>query len=136
MPNLSIKSVPESLAESLRQRAARNHRSLQGELMAILEEAVGRRPLHVVQPGPPSQDWRTRLEALSSSTLPKGEKDAEQIVADMRRAHPKPRNAPSSTEIIRRMRDEHYGEAWVAAGIKDGPWPPAPTSEDETGGKP
>ncbi len=40
MPNLSIKDVPETLAEALRQRAARNHRSLQGELMALLEAAV------------------------------------------------------------------------------------------------
>lgn len=37
---LSIKNVPEDLAERLRQRAERNHRSLQGELMAILEEAT------------------------------------------------------------------------------------------------
>ena len=40
MSNLSIKDVPEAWAESLRQRAARNHRSLQGELMAIMERAV------------------------------------------------------------------------------------------------
>jgi plasmid stability protein len=40
MPNLSIKDVPEELAEVLRQRAARNHRSLQGELMAIIEAAA------------------------------------------------------------------------------------------------
>lgn len=40
MSNLSIKDVPEAWAESLRQRAARNHRSLQGELMAIIEMAV------------------------------------------------------------------------------------------------
>lgn len=38
--NLSIKSVPEALAERLRQRAERNHRSLQGELMAIIERAA------------------------------------------------------------------------------------------------
>ena len=37
---LSVKNVPKDLAERLRQRAASNHRSLQGELMAILEEAV------------------------------------------------------------------------------------------------
>lgn len=37
---LSVKNVPNKLAERLRQRAARNHRSLQGELMAILEEAA------------------------------------------------------------------------------------------------
>ncbi len=40
MSNLSIKDVPEAWAENLRQRAARNHRSLQGELMAIIEKAV------------------------------------------------------------------------------------------------
>lgn len=38
--NLSIKNVPEALAARLRARAGRNHRSLQGELMAILESAV------------------------------------------------------------------------------------------------
>jgi len=39
--NLSIKNVPDALAARLRERAARNHRSLQGELMAILESATG-----------------------------------------------------------------------------------------------
>lgn len=39
--NLSIKNVPEEIAERLRRRAATRHRSLQGELLAILEEAVG-----------------------------------------------------------------------------------------------
>lgn len=43
---LSVKNVPEKLAKRLRQRAARNHRSLQGELMAILENA-GRPPLSI-----------------------------------------------------------------------------------------
>ena len=38
--NLSVKNVPETLASKLRDRAARNHRSLQGELMAILTEAA------------------------------------------------------------------------------------------------
>ena len=38
--NLSIKNVPDALAERLRKRAQRAHRSLQGELMAILEGAV------------------------------------------------------------------------------------------------
>lgn len=38
--NLSIKNVPETVARKLRERAAQHHRSLQGELMAILEDAV------------------------------------------------------------------------------------------------
>ena len=41
--NLSIKDVPDDLAESLRERARRNHRSLQGELMAMLERHLGTR---------------------------------------------------------------------------------------------
>ena len=40
--NLSIKSVPDEIAEQLRRRAAKNHRSLQGELMSIIEEAVAK----------------------------------------------------------------------------------------------
>ena len=36
---LSVKNVPKDLAKRLRDRAARNHRSLQGELLAILTEA-------------------------------------------------------------------------------------------------
>jgi antitoxin FitA len=36
---LSIKNVPDDLAKRLKERAANNHRSLQGELMAIIEEA-------------------------------------------------------------------------------------------------
>lgn len=37
---LSVKNVPEKIAGLLRQRAASHHRSLQGELLAILEEAA------------------------------------------------------------------------------------------------
>lgn len=37
---LSIKNVPDDLAEELRARAARHHRSIQGELMNILEETL------------------------------------------------------------------------------------------------
>lgn len=41
--NLSIKSVPDALVERLRARATSNNRSLQGELMTILEESTGLR---------------------------------------------------------------------------------------------
>jgi antitoxin FitA len=37
---LSIKNAPDEVVARLRARAARNHRSLQGELMAIVEQAV------------------------------------------------------------------------------------------------
>ncbi len=38
--NLSIKNAPDRVAQRLRERAERNHRSLQGELLAIIEAAV------------------------------------------------------------------------------------------------
>jgi antitoxin FitA len=38
--NLSIKNVPEDVVRRLRERAERHHRSLQGELLAIIEAAV------------------------------------------------------------------------------------------------
>lgn len=38
--NLSIKNAPDQVVQRLRERAERHHRSLQGELMAIIEAAV------------------------------------------------------------------------------------------------
>lgn len=38
--NLSIKNAPDDVVRRLMVRATRHHRSLQGELLAILEEAV------------------------------------------------------------------------------------------------
>ncbi|GAB4373645.1 MAG: hypothetical protein Kow00128_23320 [Deltaproteobacteria bacterium] len=40
--NLSVKNAPDPLVRRLRERAKRHHRSLQGELLAILEDAVRR----------------------------------------------------------------------------------------------
>ena len=55
--SLSIKTVPDDLARALRQRAERNHRSIQGELMHILESAV--------RPGPfRAQELVQRIQAL------------------------------------------------------------------------
>lgn len=38
--NLSIKNAPDHLVSRLRERARRHHRSLQGELLAIIENAI------------------------------------------------------------------------------------------------
>lgn len=46
--NLSIKNAPDDVVRRLKERAARHHRSLQGELLAILEDAV--RPPSVLSP--------------------------------------------------------------------------------------
>jgi antitoxin FitA len=38
--NLSIKNVPDDIARGMRVRADRNHRSLQKELLVIVEQAA------------------------------------------------------------------------------------------------
>lgn len=38
--HLSVKNVPDEVLQRLKARAERHHRSLQGELLSILEEAV------------------------------------------------------------------------------------------------
>jgi plasmid stability protein len=38
--NLSIKNAPDEIVVRLKERTAKNHRSLQGEMLAIIEEAV------------------------------------------------------------------------------------------------
>jgi antitoxin FitA len=48
--NLSIKNAPDDVLQRLRERAARNHRSLQGELMAIIEDAVRSQPPRYLTP--------------------------------------------------------------------------------------
>lgn len=40
--NLSIKNAPDDIVKRLKARAERNHRSLQGEVLAILESAVAK----------------------------------------------------------------------------------------------
>ncbi|CAN7505584.1 Arc family DNA-binding protein [Pseudorhodoferax sp. LjRoot39] len=90
MPNLSVKDVPEAWAEALRQRAARNHRSLQGELMAILEGAVGGTPAPAAKPVAQVQGWKT----------------VAQIAAELRAKYPKPITGVSTgRDIIRAERD-------------------------------
>ena len=59
--SLSIKSVPEELVDALRSRAARNHRSIQGELLHILEAAVRPRPFR-------AEALRRQLHALGIAT--------------------------------------------------------------------
>jgi antitoxin FitA len=48
--NLSIKNAPDEVVQRLRRRAERHHRSLQGELLAIIEAAV-----HEDRPATPAE---------------------------------------------------------------------------------
>jgi plasmid stability protein len=87
--NLSVKNVPDELADKLRARAERNHRSLQRELIAILEQAV--------QPG--------GLEPLPDVLGPPGPRlTVDEVLARARKIFPN--GTPSSVEFIRQSRDE------------------------------
>ena len=44
---MSIKNVPDELADRLRLRARKNHRSVQGELIAILENTLAPKALSI-----------------------------------------------------------------------------------------
>ena len=61
MVNLSIKNVPEDVVVQLRARAQQNHRSLQGELLSILEQTVTPKKLSV-------DEALTRIKALGLRT--------------------------------------------------------------------
>jgi plasmid stability protein len=97
--NLSIKGVPEALAERLRQRAARNHRSLQGELMAIIEAAAS--DFTAAPAAAPAAAARGREVIVR-----RGTKTVEQVAAELRALYPEPvADLPRSVDIVRQMRD-------------------------------
>jgi plasmid stability protein len=102
MTNLSVKDVPEGLAERLRERAMRNHRSLQGELMAILEKAVCE-----PEPAAPVMALPQKAQAHGDrQPVRRGHKTIEQIAAEHRSRFPQPIMAgPSAVDIIRAERD-------------------------------
>jgi antitoxin FitA len=59
--NVSVKNVPDDIVDKLRKRAKRHHRSLQGELIAIMEEATESTLLSV-------DEAEERLNALGFKT--------------------------------------------------------------------
>jgi antitoxin FitA len=59
--NLSIKRVPDRIVAKLRRRAIAHHRSLQGELLSLLEEAVEPGRLTV-------EELRREIKKLGRST--------------------------------------------------------------------
>jgi len=71
--NLSIKNAPDDIVSRLRARAEHNHRSLQGELLAILEEAVRKEPALSVEEA---------LREVSRLGLKTGSESADLIRAD------------------------------------------------------
>ncbi len=98
--NLSIKDVPDDVAERLRRRAARNHRSLQGELMAIVEQAAR---------ADESSALGSPAAAAAGGSWTQGWKTVEQLIAEREAAgwtpDPSLAKAPLGVDIIRADRD-------------------------------
>jgi plasmid stability protein len=104
MPNLSIKDVPEHWAAVLRARASRHHRSLQGELMSILEQAVYG---EVATSGGLAGKAATVSRGLpSGQVVRQGWKTVEQVAEELRRVYPEPlADQTSSIDLVRGDRD-------------------------------
>ena len=64
MPSILIKDIPADLHQRLRQAAARDHRSLNKEVIALLEAVLAERPPELPPPielgFPLTQDWLDR----------------------------------------------------------------------------
>lgn len=102
--NLSIKDVPDDIAQRLRERAARNHRSLQGELMAIVERAA-REPAGTRAAAASSAPVLDPQARFGPGWVP-GARTVEEIYAELRRRHPRPVDSgPLAVDIIRHDRD-------------------------------
>ena len=92
MPNLSIKNVPAEVVTRLRERATANHRSLQGELLALVSQAAAN-TISTVTSEPPQGNSR-------------GHKSIEQIALEHRQQIKRPvSKGQRSTELIRQDRD-------------------------------
>ena len=111
MSNISIKDVPDQWAETLRQRAARNHRSLQGELMAIIERAVQESAQPEAERGR-SLNGRSGMGVVvgygagGHPIIRQGWKTVDQITAELRAKYPEPFiDGPLGVDIIREDRD-------------------------------
>ena len=68
--SLSIKNVPEAVIERLRKRAERNRRSLQGELLDLVERAADETPMLTA---------RELYEKAKRLNLPRGEPSVDII---------------------------------------------------------
>ena len=99
MPNLSIKNVPETLLAKLRERAARHHRSIQGELMALLTAAVETGHGAAAPPATPATDE-------TANARRSGTRRIEEIALEHRTRWKKPfKQTPRAVDMIRADRN-------------------------------
>ena len=104
---LTIKQVPDRVADRLRSRATANYRSLQGELMAILEEAVLQNALQAKQPSTPAYAVKRTPKPVSKKVPVHGRRlTLGELWERSRRLGPGSKS--ESTAMVRSLRDERY----------------------------
>jgi len=104
---LTIKQVPDRVADKLRVRAAASHRSLQGELMAILEEALLQGAPQARQPEPPPYAVKPSARTPSEAVPVHGKRlTLGELWERARRLGPPSKS--ESAAIVRKLRDERY----------------------------
>lgn len=106
---LTIKHVPDRIAQKLRLRAATSHRSLQGELMAILEQAALLNAPEAREPGAPPYAAKRVSKSTSSRRIPAHGRRLTLSELWERSRRLGPRSKSESTAIVRTLRDERYG---------------------------
>lgn len=116
--NLSIKNVPDAVADALRARAEQNHRSLQGELMAILERSVSD-PVTETPAVGARADVARAAPAQNTPGVATPKLSIDEVAARATKLFPK--GTPNSADFIRAMRDGRYGEEWAKSGRHSAP---------------
>ena len=109
---LTIKHVPDRVADKLRARAAAGHRSLQGELMAILEESVLQSAQQARQSEPPAYLSKSAAKRAVQSGARKTPAHGRRFKLDelwQRARRLGPQSKRESAAIVRVLRDERYG---------------------------
>jgi plasmid stability protein len=83
--NLSVKNVPDELAARLRARAARNRRSLQRELLCILESVTGFGDArHIPAPTAPRTLTIEEIAARARARFPAGTESSTTYIRELR----------------------------------------------------
>ena len=109
---LTIKHVPDRIADKLRSRAAASHRSLQGELMAILEATVLLSAPQARQSEPPAYFAKSAPKRVAQPAAGKAPAHGRRFTLSElweRSRRFGPRSKQESAAIVRALRDERYG---------------------------
>ena len=80
MPSMTIKNIPEDLYQKLKSSAVANHRSLNGELIRILEERLCPKKLT-------AEEWIFRARKLREG-VPAGKVSSEEISSAIEEGRP------------------------------------------------